>query len=248
MRKFLTIFLIGFAFSGCEDDARPTGALLMFEPDLAPMNGDASTHGDADRSSDAQDMPASDIGVPSENHVIEIGPIDLPEGRSEVIEFELPDDIDSIVVIAQGDPTVMYGIEHLEGPGGQVLVAEEPEGVQLTAWDRQISPFPGPFYSPNRSASASTEVATLLAPNNPTVSVSPGLWNLRLGAIGLFGRVTTDAEVKILLKTGRPSQALGTLDLHFHFTGALGAGPLKMRPRIQIFSGRSAAWENFIQP
>ena len=52
-------------------------------------------------------------------------------GYTEKLELELPADVLSVTVIAEGQ-SIRYTIEHFEGPNGEILEAENPPGVHYT--------------------------------------------------------------------------------------------------------------------
>ncbi|MEE2757888.1 MAG: hypothetical protein VYA30_14625, partial [Myxococcota bacterium] len=141
---------------------------------------------------------------------------------SELIMLDVPENTVGLHIDAVGDPTFLYAISHMESQDGDVLVSESPAGVTITNQDRQLSPFPGPFKSPNRSASPNTGVATLLAPNNLNVNFYPGIWRIRVSALGPFGAVNTTTDLRITFKRGATPQTTGRLPVHFFFTGSNG--------------------------
>jgi len=195
--------------TGCADteDATTPPVRVIIEDDAGPP-ADA-----------AVDM--GDVGPGPRLQHIRIDSLAVPAGRSEWVELDLPRDVLSLSVFAQGAPRVAYAIERLEGPEGQVLVAENPAGVVIDNSVRQYARFPGAFMSPNRSATASAGIAGLLAPNNPNVAITPGLWRFGVGSMGNIARLTSEVSVDIWIKRG-PPPTRGRLDLHFHFTGAHG--------------------------
>ncbi|MCA9537812.1 MAG: hypothetical protein KC620_02925 [Myxococcales bacterium] len=197
-----------------EDVDGDVGATIDAESaeDMGPPIWDAAPMIDA-----ALPPPSSD-GI----DVVEVEDVEFTRGRTDFLEVELPDDVVSLTIIAEGEPTVLFCINHLEGPDGTILVAQDPPGVTLSPFDQQISPCPGAFKSPNRSATTTTGIGAVLAPNNPGVAVGPGRWRYRASAIGAFGPVTTRARFKLLIKRADPAPTVGTLDLHLHFTGARG--------------------------
>ncbi|MEE2786570.1 MAG: hypothetical protein VX589_04460 [Myxococcota bacterium] len=148
--------------------------------------------------------------------------VNVTLGYTEKIALELPDDVQSVTLVATGETRFLITVEHFEGPQGEILVAENPPGVRINNRDRQVTPFPGPFLSPNRSASAGTGIGTLLAPNNPGVNVYGGTWQFSIGVLGLFGRSDANIDIEAIIKRAPQAQVRGTLDLHFYFTGARG--------------------------
>ncbi len=181
--------------------------------DMGPPAWDAEPGEDPDMAP----PPATAGGL----DLIEFDDVEVAAGYTEMLTLDLPDDVQSLTIVGIGDPTVFYSVVHLEGPEGQLLVAENPPGVQITAFDRQLSPFPGAFKSPNRSATAATGLATLLAPNNPEVEVSPGEWRFQIAGLGQFGPTTTAVDILVYVKRG-PRPERGVLDVHMHFTGSRG--------------------------
>jgi len=175
---------------------------------------------DADPLPDAA-IDMGDVGPAPRLQHVQIDDLQLPAGRSELIEVELPEDVLSLSIIAQGEPRVTYVIEHLEGPDGRLLVSEAPQGVSLDGAASQYARFPGPFLSPNRSVSPNGGLAGLLAPNNPGVRITPGTWRFGVGAMGTIARLNSAVDVDIWIKRG-PPPTRSRLDLHFYFTGAHG--------------------------
>ena len=163
------------------------------------------------------------ILYPDNVEVIEQSGVMISNGLSEVLELELPDDVLSVTMIALADEAHMVSVVELIDPFGEPLVSQAPPGVTLSQFDQFLSPFPGPFKSPNRVAVAAVGVGTLLAPNTPNVSVQGGSWAYQLGAINaMTGTPATLAvDLLILIKRGaEPTRA--RLDVHLHFTGARG--------------------------
>ena len=144
-------------------------------------------------------------------------PWDIPRNSNS----DLPKNVLSVTIVAEGQDIHFYTIEHFEGPNGEILVAENPPGVDITPNDRRVSPFPGPFKSPNRSASAGSAIGTLLAPNNPGVIVRPGN-GLAVGALGMFGRTDAVIDITVMVKTDQVHKYEELLTSHFHFTGSRG--------------------------
>ncbi|MGC6415630.1 MAG: hypothetical protein ACON3Z_00790 [Bradymonadia bacterium] len=215
MPTYLIILLASLLLGmiGCHDDSAQTSVPILLQDE---MNSDAAGF----------DVP--DAWVPDEgaeqtgDDMLEWVDVPVNYGESEMLEFNLPDDVYGVHVTAIGEPGFIFAVSHLEGPSQQVLVAEEPMGVTIGPQQRQLSPFPGPFFSPNRSASPTTEIATLLAPNNPSVALEPGLWKLQIQALGAAGLAFTQVELKIYIKRRASVQTTGRLRLHMFFTGAKG--------------------------
>lgn len=200
---------VGDMVVGPASDGGPAGE------DGGPPEWDAG--GGSDMAPDMASPPSGD-GL----ELVEYDDVEIDAGYSEMLTLDLPEDVQSITIVGIGDPAVFYGVVHLEGPEGQILVAENPPGVTITAFDRQLSPFPGAFKSPNRSATAATGVATLLAPNNPEVAVGPGEWRFQLAALGQIGPTTTAMDVLVYIKRAPAVPERGVLDVHMHFSGSRG--------------------------
>lgn len=195
------------------------GDVLVLEPEADAGPGDMGPPAwDAEAEPDMGEQPATGDGL----ELVEYDDVPIEAGYSEMLTLDLPDDVQSITIVGIGDPTLFHSVVHLEGPEGQILVAENPPGVQITAFDRQLSPFPGAFKSPNRSATAATGLATLLAPNNPQVAVGPGEWRFQVATLGQFGPTTTAMDILVYVKRAPAVPERGVLDVHMHFTGARG--------------------------
>lgn len=193
--------------------------ILMLEPE--PEAGDMGAP-EWDAEPGDPDMGPGPAPGPGGIDLVEFDDVEVTAGYTEMLTLDLPDDVQSLTIVGIGDPTVFYSVVHLEGPEGQILVAENPPGVTITAFDRQLSPFPGAFKSPNRSATAATGLATLLAPNNPDVAVGPGEWRFQIAGLGQFGPTTTAIDILVYVKRAPAQQVRGVLDVHMHFTGARG--------------------------
>ena len=87
--------------------------------------------------------------------------IEITEGRSDSVHITFPDDVQSVLLFATGEEDVLYVLEHIESPTGERLIAENPDGVEITESHRRLTPFPGPFVSPNRSGAAGLGFASV---------------------------------------------------------------------------------------
>lgn len=199
------------------DDATPSDA----EPDPLDPADAALPEWDMQPLPDADPGPLPHPGPPGVD-LITLEDVPITAGYSEMIPLTLPDDVQSVTILALGDATVFYSIVHFQGPDGRILVAEAPPGVVLTALDRQLSPFPGAFRSPNRSATASTGIGTLLAPNNPGVQLTGGIWQIQIAGLGALGPSYSAVDLIVYIKRGLNAPVQSTLDVHLHFTGARG--------------------------
>ena len=146
----------------------------------------------------------------------------LRAGVSDDLDFRVPADAVGLSIFALGEPDSVYVVEHLEDPTGDAIVTDDPPGG-LRPEDQFISPWPGQFRSPNR-ATHNQAMATLLVPNNPAVTLMPGLWRLRVaGADPGSGRGESGmVEVTIRVKRAAAPPKAGVLELNLYFTGARG--------------------------
>lgn len=179
-----------------------------------------SEFGTSDPGSDAEvDGTTAPIEDASTLQFISIDNVDITDGRSERIPVILPDDVESILLYATGQEDVLYAIEHLESPSGELLIAERPPGVEITDSLRRLTPFPGPFASPNRSGSAGLGFASILAPNNPAIRLYGGEWFIQVGALSGGIRTSSSIHLSGLIRRTPPT-AESILNLHLFFTGA----------------------------
>jgi len=258
MRRAALAVSLAFALPACVPDDGGS------DPDPIVIGADGGSDVliiGADDGGPGSDAEAGDMGLPEWDadtppdmappqpppgsdglELVEYDDIEVTAGYTEMLTLELPDDVQSITIVGIGDPTIFYSVVHLEGPEGQILVAENPPGVQITPFDRQLSPFPGPFKSPNRSATAATGLATLLAPNNPQVELAPGEWRFQIAGLGQFGPTTTAIDILVYIKRAAAVPERGVLDAHMHFTGANGwtAESAPDDPDFQAALGRLA--------
>jgi hypothetical protein len=175
---------------------------------------------------------------------IDLGSVTI-NGGSEPITIDLPEDVISLTLLAiEGTDSAFVGVGLLEGPDGTILVAENPPGGILP--NAQFAAlFPGPFSSPNRFATSATGVGGLLAPNNPSVAVTPGTWTIELLAADQNGRpANTTVQLTAHVKRAAQDPTCGVLDLHFYFTGAQG-WTADNAPDDQDFQGAVARMRAF---
>ncbi len=211
--------LVACQQEGAESETELDAALQV---DAAP-EGDAAVDAEAEAEVEVDAEPDAEP-EPTEPglDVLEVEGLAIINGRSGLLEVELPADVLSLSILIEGAHPNFYAVGHLEGPEDNVLVSEAPEGVQITVQDRYNSVFPGPAKSPNRSITAAQFVGGLLAPNNPGVDLTPGLWRYEVVAADSAGEpANTSADVTLQIKRG-PEPVEGTLDLHLHFTGSRG--------------------------
>lgn len=151
---------------------------------------------------------------------VDLGAVEI-NGSSERLTIDLPDDVISLTLVAvEQTDSAFIGVGHLEGPNGEILISENPEGGLLPN-AQFFALFPGPFSSPNRYASAASGVGGMLAPNNPGVAVTPGTWTVQLLAANQQGRpANTTVDLTAHIKRAGDEPNCGVLDVHLYFTGA----------------------------
>jgi hypothetical protein len=194
--------------------------------------------------------PAVDAGVARDGgsvrdggtstSTVPLGTIDLgtistgADGRTPPIEFELPADTVSFMVVTEAAPEAFVVVYTLEGPDGPLVTNDE---STLTPLERLLlGPFAAQFKSPNRVVQDSG-IAAALFPNNPGVSVSGGTYTMRIAGLVPQGQqgqpYVGDIDVEILFRTQVPSS--GRLDVSLYFTGAGGidAASAPTAPLIQ---------------
>lgn len=242
--KCLLLTALACALWAC-DDANPTADPPIVLPDglladAAPVDADPPDEGVADQSVDmamdaAPDMAPADMGpiftvncdaVPDVVvDVVDLGVITLGQPMVFGVPFEVPDDAISltIVMVEEQDQALMV-VTQLVDPTGTSWVSPMPEGYTPSAVDRLLGPFPGGFYSPNRSTASASGAGALLVPNNPAVQVMPGEWSVLFSAasIATGQPVQTEARVQVLIKRAARLPTCGRLPLHLYFTGARG--------------------------
>lgn len=229
------------ALIACDDAGPQADSTDAFVFDAQVM--DAARDEDAEVVEDAMsedamvDMgPALDAGplftvrcdaVPeTQIDVIDLGEVFVGAGGGfGGLPFTLPDDVISftIIFVEQADSALM-AVTHLNGPEGEALISPMPEGYVPSVSDQFLGPFPGAFYSPNRSAASATGAGALLVPNNPDVVVQGGEWRVRFAAVNpsTGAAAETRADVQILVKRAVEAPACGRLPIHLYFTGAHG--------------------------
>ncbi len=161
---------------------------------------------------------------PAQVDTLDLGTVEITNGASEPFTVDLPDDVISLTLVAiEANDSALVGIGELIGPDGEVLIsANPPGGVDPTA--QFVAPFPGPFSSPNRMAVAASGAGGMLAPNNPSVAVTPGTWTVALVAGNARTGRPTDTSVSLTAHIKRAAEHpdCEVLDLHMYFTGSRG--------------------------
>lgn len=220
-------------FGACGDDASNEeggGKDMLSTTSGTTTDGssmqDGMTDGDmaSDTTHDTTVMLPCEMPVPMSVDTITQEGVVVTNGLSELLTVELPEDVVSLT-IAMVEPTdaVFLGINLLEGPGGERLIEESPPGFTPGGIDSLTSVFPGPFASPNRYATAATGVGGMLAPNNPSVNVSPGMWTYQIAAANEMRQpASARVDVALLVKRAAGTPNCGVLDIHLYFTGANG--------------------------
>ena len=233
--------LLALTCAGCDDagvGADPMDPITLVDARIDADVDDAGAADaaavDAEISLDAEVVPdAGPLFVPrcdavpeTTVEVIDVGEVVISAGGAFGGQpFELPEDVVSFtLVLIEDEDSALMVVTHLTGPDGEVLVSPMPEGYTPSPRDQFISPFPGAFYSPNRSTVSASGVSALLVPNNPDVSARGGQWQARFAAVSpLTGRpVEARAQLKVLVKRAAEPPACGRLPVHMHFTGSHG--------------------------
>lgn len=228
------VLALGLGLAACDDDSGPSADLLDSGPPAAQVDATPTDEPDAEGPSgedeDAGAPVTPDQGVPAtqcEGAIAnpvehrDLGTLTLTQGYSEPFTLELPDDVLSLTLVAEDiQDKLLIAVNQLEGPNGEILISENPPGGIPSA-AQMMTPFPGPFSSPNRYAVAATGIGAMLAPNNPNVAVSGGTWQLQLQAIDMNQRPGNgEVQVSAQIKRGAAVSPCGTLDLHLYFTGS----------------------------
>ncbi len=180
--------------------------------------GTGGTGGTGGKTADSGISPADDVTVST----LASGEVPMLGGLSSYVHFTVPDDAVGLTIFGLGDPSGMYVVEQLEDATGEALVTGTPEAGNIPGVE-QITPWPGQFSSPNRSA-ANEAMATLLVPNNPELTLHPGDWRVRFaGANARTGRgVSGNLPYVIRVKRASALPPKGVLGLNLYFTGARG--------------------------
>lgn len=130
------------------------------------------------------------------------------EGLSDVLSFSIPEGAVSFTVVVEGQPDSFYRVDTLQNPEGVDFIDQE-----------------SPMESINRSRwGVLMGNSVLLVPNSDHAEalVSAGDWKLRLQSFHDGGVVPHSVKAKVIVKSGAPSVAKGTLRLYLHFSGAAG--------------------------
>lgn len=192
----------------------------------AGPEADAGSFADAGLSADSG--ASNDTGVvtdagPTTNPMagrIDLGPIQLQNGASAPLGFELPTGLSSFMVVIRGDENAMYVVESLTGPTGTLVDDQAPSDV----FDFLLGPFPAQYKSPNRVVAQREGISAALFPNNPNVSVSGGAYTMTIAGLRTDSQqgspVTGTAQVEVLYKEG--AVLTGRLDVGLYFSGAGG--------------------------
>lgn len=188
--------------------------------DAATPGPDAATGADAVVGPDA--TPPADAGPVIDPEVgrIDLGPVELANGVSAELGFELPAELSTFTVVLRGQENAMYVVQRLEGPGGLLVNDQLPQEFL----DFLLGPFPSQYKSPNRVVAQREGISAALFPNNPNVSVGPGSYSMRVAGVRTDSQQTSPAtgtvQVEVLYKRG--SIATGKLEVGLYFTGAGG--------------------------
>ena len=146
------------------------------------------------------------------------------DGRSELLTLNVPAGTQSFTINIFGDDLQdEFVVDHLEGPNGERLVSDQPEGLT----EEQTDSFAfgaGQFFSPNRAV-AQAGFASLLVPNAPGISIAPGAWKLRVRGVRVDAQDRVHAsrvrpDVKVVIKSGPENRR--KLKVSFHLSGSYG--------------------------
>lgn len=231
--RFLGIALI--LVWGCDDAGPSADPMLQLvdaaaEPDAAvdAMIVDAAIDAaPPDMAADAAPLFTVDCDDIPETTVEEfdLGDVNIGTGGTLAQRFTLPEGAFAFtIVMIEAEDASLMAVTHLTDPEGRALVSPMPDGYRPSARDQFLGPFPGGFYSPNRSSASASGASALLVPNNPSVAAMPGEWQARFAAVSMFtGRpVATTARIKVLVKRAARPPTCGRLPLHLFFTGSHG--------------------------
>lgn len=234
--KYLTLLAFAACVGGC-DDAQPVGDPPIVLPDAMMIDEglvdqavaiDMQLDSAVDMAPDMAPEPVFVVdcdSVPETTvDVVDLGTLNLG-GMVFGVPIEVPDNAISLtVVMVEENDQAMMVVTHLIDPDGTAWVSPMPEGYTPSARDRLLGPFPGGFYSPNRSTASATGAGALLLPNNPSVRIMPGEWTVLFSAasIATGQEVQTDARVQVLIKRAERLPTCGRLPVHLYFTGSSG--------------------------
>ncbi len=174
--------------------------------------------------------PSLPDAIAGEVTLHDAGLVAMPGGRSPEVLLDLPEGVESVVLLASAHRGVHVILERAEGPGGELLVTDE-EPAELSDEERAVTRgFPAQFFSKNRVV-AGRELAAFLLPNTPDVTFGPGRFRLRFGTwlLSREGGELTKTAVERPLRLGllvkrkaQPRRPRGTLNVTLHLTGAAG--------------------------
>lgn len=164
------------------------------------------------------ESPAEEPAAPGSESALtdtlDIGTISMKSGISDSFTVDVPPDARSLTLVVEGWDGVYYSADSVRGPSGEWL--SEPGWIgrndSTVCWDCPLR------------LTISEALYALQIPNSPTLDFQPGPYTFRLFAIdsatGQFD--TREVNVSAVLKLAGPNSDEGTLDVHFHFTGAGG--------------------------
>jgi hypothetical protein len=158
--------------------------------------------------------PRGTAGLPDEVELIELRDVPLDaEGFIAPQSIELPEDVQSVMISAVGDPAARYRVTDVQGPNGEVIIG------------------PGATANPSYY---SQQVANVVIPNNQGASISPGKHTFRIrGAKSRTEAATGTVDLRVFIK--RKDGQRGRINLNLHFTGAGGISAAQARnnPNVQ---------------
>jgi hypothetical protein len=203
------------ALGGCGDDTSQTATGTD-----AAAGPDTDAGGDLDGSAEADSGEPADVVTEPELAVevlVDGESVRISNGISEDFEFEVPENVVSVVVMVEVDGNTTVNLAAWEQVDGDPLV---PLGWTDTD---QNAPQLCTESCDNRVV-ASESVFAALAPNNEVPTVVAGTHRIRLVGLDVEGfqgsPATTDAFVTVYVKVLPEPPLVGTINLNLHFTGA----------------------------
>ncbi len=206
----LALTLLIVTLAACSDDPTATGPGEDAGWDIGP--GADTTEADGASEPIAAEHPDNDSVV----ILVDQREVQLTNGASEAIEFEVPANAVSVSIAVDGLRSESYGLKFWTGPDDFAFV---PEG-----WDAnggQIC-----FRNCNNRIAGSEGAFAAIAPNNPDSILEAGAHRFAVSGMRIQGFSGTPSnalvKVTVLAKLRAALPESGVLDLNIHFTGSNG--------------------------